>query len=128
VRFWLDVWLATEDEMTGQDGQDQHRELSEDQLRRRLSLIDQQIDSHFNSLLLTSKAIPDFAFIAAFQRVIDAEGPVKQEYTEQEIKEVMGGMSGAQAALNQAAERYIFSAESGESPLLSSPMIPDTRE
>jgi hypothetical protein len=58
-------------------------------------------------------AIPDDGFRAAFQRVVDAEGKLKSQYTQQEIGEIIMAMRLAQVDLNRAAERYMFSAKVG---------------
>jgi hypothetical protein len=68
-------------------------------------------DSRFLSLRLTSKAFPDEAFRDAFEQLQEAEqeGTIKVNHTADEIAAVMARMASALTALNEAAERYIFS-------------------
>jgi hypothetical protein len=74
-----------------------------------LSVSNKLTDPDFNSLLVRVGAIPDETFRAAFAQVVHAEGLLKDTYTSQEIIDISQRMKAALAALNEAADHYIFS-------------------
>jgi hypothetical protein len=74
------------------------------------ALMSQLIDSHFPSLVIRRNVVPDLAFKEALERFALAEGPVRMEYTLEDIEAVQARMRPALAALHEAAERYIFGA------------------
>jgi hypothetical protein len=112
VRLWNGVYLMTlsetRDKPVDQLSKDEV-ETALDESKRALSLNQQILDPDFLSLRLTRHAIPDEAFKAALKLIIDADAQLKLGSTTQEVNDMLAKIGPAIAALNQAAERYIFS-------------------
>lgn len=69
----------------------------------------QFLDPHYRALFQTVSGIPDDAFRGALRAFIGAEVELGNEFTADDIQKWYPTIAGALAALNEAAERYVFS-------------------
>ena len=74
-----------------------------------LELQTQVASSEFQGLLVSSGAIPDEEFRAAFRRFVDSEGKLKTGQTKAEVMEIVQALQRSLRELHAAAERFIFS-------------------
>jgi hypothetical protein len=111
AHFWIEMLMETAvyEELSPEQTS---KHISMREAGKRSALLDVReklVDPDFHSLRLTSQTVPDKEFRAAFARFLESEEPLKPDVATAEIRGVMLRMEPALAALNEAAERYIFS-------------------